>query len=128
MDKPDNLESYRTVLRHVVRPDSVSERDNAASVLLYGWEALYMLNPLREYINYYARDEENRKIAEAYREYINMVVRDERCTCVTLYAHTHEAWAVLLESLANDLENHVSDEIHSKFLTSYNDAIRNGLL
>lgn len=107
--KSDSIETYRNVLRHVVRPEERHDRQDSDSVGLSNWEALAFVEAFREYAAYNAPDEEHETIALAYIEYIHMCVHDERASQVKLYAHTDEAKRVILDAV-----NHVSLLIQSE--------------
>lgn len=92
-----NMEHYRDNLAHLVRPEAPKEREEADSIRLQDYEALYLHNGLVEYAAYGSEDAEEEEIALAYAEYINMAVRDEEKRIVNLYAHTEEARTVLVE-------------------------------
>lgn len=95
------LQHYRSSLRHVVRPDTPSERLQSPKLSLTDWEALYARMVLREYATYGAEDGEG-DLALAYAEYIDMSVREEGNTLVEMYAHTDEAAEVLRSAFESD--------------------------
>lgn len=88
---------YARNLRHVVRPDDPTEREEADSVYVEDYEALYLSYNLR-LIAAYDDDPKVRGIAWAYDEYIEQCVRDEGKRSMGLYAHTPEAKGVLKEA------------------------------
>lgn len=95
----DRLDNYRENLRHVVRPEERNERQASPSFTLADYEALYLRQCLREYAAYEAPSQRKASIAWAYAEYADMCVRDERRSEVAFYAHTTDAYEVLVESL-----------------------------
>ena len=124
----DNLDVYRTVLNHVVRPDNAADRQDSPHVYLTAWEALFIRNELLDYAHYHARDNTEERIALAYEEYINMLVRDERKGAVCLYAHTRKAWTVMLDALRNSPDVEVAEWVNDKVSDAFLDAADEGLI
>lgn len=91
----DELEIYRTVLRHIVRPDDPAERQESRSVQIMDYEALLFNWCLHEYKAYAAPTDKHRDIAEGYIEYIKMCIYDEHKNMVQLFFHTDTARQVL---------------------------------
>ncbi len=91
----DSIETYRTVLRHVVRPDDPLERSESRSVYVTDYEALMLKWCLHEYHSYGAPTDEYREIATGYIEYIKMCVYDENKNMFRLFFHTDTARRVL---------------------------------
>ncbi|UBF23236.1 hypothetical protein M1M34_gp097 [Haloarcula tailed virus 2] len=117
----DDLQTYRTVLRHIVRPDDYSIRIESPSVMLYDWEALFLHECLQEYAAYDASSDEYRDIAYGYAEFIDMTVRQENAEVLYLYAHTRDAWTVLLDALRHSdniaVSKHVNDRVSDAFIS-----------
>lgn len=107
------MEHYVENLRHVVRPDHVSDRESSPRVGLEDHQALYLSRLLREYAAYEAPSG-RRGIAWAYVEYINQCVRDEERGYIIIYAHTREARRVLCEATDGDTGEDYS-EMQEKF-------------
>lgn len=96
----DSLDVYRTVLRHIVRPDDAHDRNESNHYTVEDFDALAIAAALREYAVYSAPDEVHERIALGYIEYIDLVVRDEGRRHVDLFAHTSEADDVLFDALS----------------------------
>lgn len=95
MPNDDQLDVYRSQLRHVVRPESPSEREDANRVQLDDWLALWAAKTLRGYAGYEADTGTESDVATAYAQYIEHAVRTEEKEQVFLYAHTEPAMDVL---------------------------------
>lgn len=104
-----SLQHYRSNLRHLVRPDTPSERVQSPQIALTDWEALYARMALREWATYGASGEEQ-DLALAYAEYIDYSVREEDNSLVELYAHTEAAQDVLRTAFESD-NNVIGDQI-----------------
>lgn len=111
VDRGRQLDNYRDVLEHVVRPEDPSDREDCTRVRLNDYEALYLYDALVEYAAYTARSREEEQIALGFAEYIDLSVRDERKSLVYLYPHSTVAKAVLIEA-AEERSDKVSDLQH----------------
>lgn len=107
----DTLETYRTVLQHVVRPEESYDRLDSPHAYLQDYESLILVRALREYAAYYAPTKEHTDIALGWIEYIFMNVREEKRSSFRIYAHTYTAQEVYNEALYNftEVPNDISD-------------------
>lgn len=94
----DRLASYREVLDHIVRPADPSDRDDANSVEIRDYMALFLRDACREYAAYGASTDVESRIADGYAGYIEHCVYDFEDKWVTLYAHTDEAIYVVRDA------------------------------
>jgi len=107
-----DMENYRSVLEHVVRPEDPTERVEAESVRLEDYEALYLYDSVVQWASYEAESAEEEQIALGYAEYINDVVRNEKKNFVDIYPHTDVAEYVLRDALRNDgRDGHMTTKI-----------------
>lgn len=116
-----NLNHYREVLEHIVRPEEPAERQNARRVTLQDYEAIYMAEACIEYAAYGADTATEEKIALGYHQHIHRVVGDERLGRVNLYAHTDDAVNVLgyvIDEYADDV-----DELQETIMQKYEDSV-----
>lgn len=112
----DSLEVYRNNLRHVVRPEESSDRAESTSIVLTNWEALAVVEGLREYAAYHAPNSERSEIAIAYIEYAQMVVHEERKSSVQFFAHTEEARRVLTDGVTHVNSPELADTLNERVM------------
>lgn len=120
----NDMKHYRSQLRHIVRPEKPSEREQNY-VLIEDYEALYLHERCVEYAAYEAETADEEEIALGYAEYINKVVRDEGRNVVRMYAHTEAAREVLCAAAptADDFVSDVlSDPMRERFHKQFDDG------
>lgn len=93
----DMTDHYSDNLRHMAEPATPSDREEAVSISLDDYKALWLASMLREWAGYHAEDENMANIARGYVEYINQQVRDNGQTTVTIYTHTKKAAKVVTD-------------------------------
>lgn len=109
------METYRNQLRHIVRPEDPTDRQNSDRVPLDDYEALYLRHALPMWAAYNAETQTEEEIAVGYGQYINQVIRDEGKNFIYLYAHTPEAKGVL-QAVVGDIDEvlDIAESVESK--------------
>lgn len=96
---------YEEQLTHLAEPADPNDRDDADSIIVMDYEALWLTKQLRDKAAY-VFDGPKSDVADAYADYIDEKVRAYDNTTFRLYAHTDTAKGVLRDVVPDESDSY----------------------